>query len=535
MNTPSHEHDHASRTTTLRLACLYVPDFPLAAVWRVDPDLRGAAVAVVDGHGPRATVLAVSLKAAQRGVRAGLTVAQAMAVAAGLTVRQAAPDVLRAAQAALCDAAESFSPRVEDAGNGLAYLDLSGLHRVHGSESQLATILSQRARHLGLDVQIGVAGSKVAAYLAARRGGGVAVIPPGEEWSFLAPVPLALLDPSLELAATLRRWGIRCIGELAALPANAVGTRLGPEGTHLLRRARGEDAQPLAPRPLPVHFEEGVDSDYGIDDLEAFLFVVRGLLARLTARVALRGFVCGDLRLSLRLATRGRDDRTVAVVAPSNDVKSLLALVRLHLEAHPPVAAIDAVRVVTTPEHLRAAQLDFFRPRGPAPERLAVSLARLVALCGADRVGAPAVIDSHRPETIGLAQFVNGVSGVGCREDRCREDRCRVSGVGGWGVANQHPAPDTQHPTCFPLALRAVRPPQTVEVFCERDRPAFVRGEGIAGRVVQAAGPWRVQGEWWSDDPYARDYYDAQLSDGGVYRLYCDVPTQHWFVDGVYD
>ena len=511
----------------MRLACLYVPDFPLAAVRRVEPDLCGAAVAVVDGHGPRATVLAASPEAVQRGVGIGLTVAQAMAVAAGLTVRQAAPDVLRAAQAALCDAAESFSPRVEDAGNGLAYLDLNGLHSVYGSESQLATILSQRARHLGLDAHVGVAGSKVAAYLAARRGGGVAVIPPGEEWGFLAPVPLALLDPSPELAATLQRWGIRCIGELAALPANAVGTRVGPEGTQLLRRARGEDAQPLTPRPLPVHFEEGVDSDYGIDDLEAFLFVVRGLLARLTARVALRGFVCGNLRLSLRLATRGRDDRTVAVVAPSNDVKSLLALVRLHLEAHPPVAAIDAVRVVTTPEHLRAAQLDFFRPRGPAPERLAVSLARLVALCGADRVGAPAVIDSHRPETIGLAQLVNGVSGVGCREDRCR-----VSGV---RCQAQHLAPSTQHPPYLPLALRAVRPPQTVEVFCERDRPAFVRGEGIAGRVVHAAGPWRVQGEWWSDDPYARDYYDTQLSDGGVYRLYCDVPTQHWFVDGVYD
>ena len=502
----------------MRLACLYVPDFPLAAVRRVEPDLCGAAVAVVDGHGPRAPVLAVSPEAAQRGVGAGLTVAQAMAVAAGLTVRQAAPDVLRAAQAALCDAAESFSPRVEDAGNGLAYLDLSGLHSVYGSESQLATILSQRARHLGLDAHVGVAGSKVAAYLAARRGGGVAVIPPGEEWSFLAPVSLALLDPSPELATTLQRWGIRCIGELAALPATAVGTRLGPEGTQLMRRARGEDAQPLMPRPLPVHFEEGVDSDYGIDDLEALLFVLRGLLARLTARLALRGFVCGDLRLSLRLATRGRDERTVPVAAPSNDVKSLLALVRLHLEAHPPAAAIDAVRVVTTPEPLRAAQLDFFRPRGPAPERLAVSLARLVALCGADRVGAPAVIDSHRPDAIGVTPFGCRVPGAGCR-----------------GSAPQHPTPDTRNPTCFPLALRAVRPPQTVEVFCERDRPAFVRGAGIAGRVVHAAGPWRVQGEWWSDDPYARDYYDAQLSDGGVYRLYCDVPTQHWFVDGVYD
>ena len=61
------------------------------------------------------------------------------------------------------------------------------------------------------------------------------------------------------------------------------------------------------------------------------------------------------------------------------------------------------------------------------------------------------------------------------------------------------------------------------------------RIEEFAGRVVQAAGPWRVQGDWWSDGSYARDYYDAQLSDGCIYRLYCDLETRSWFVDGVYD
>ena len=72
-------------------------------------------------------------------------------------------------------------------------------------------------------------------------------------------------------------------------------------------------------------------------------------------------------------------------------------------------------------------------------------------------------------------------------------------------------------------------------MFCERDRPAFVRGERLAGRVVHAAGPWRVQGDWWSAGRYARDYYDAQLSDGCVYRLYCDLTTRSWFVEGIYD
>src|SRR5205814_2026409 len=140
--------------------------------------------------------------------------------------------------------------------------------------------------------------------------------------------------------------------------------------------------------------------------LEPLLFVLRGLLDRLTARLVVRGFICGNLRLSLRLASRGCDERTVVVAAPSNDVKALLTLVRLHLEAHPPAAAIETLRVAAIPEHLRAVQLDMFRPNGPAPAQLAVTLARLAAICGADRVGAPAVADSHRPEAYALAPFL---------------------------------------------------------------------------------------------------------------------------------
>ncbi len=520
----------------MRLACLYVPDFPLAAVLRAEPDLRGEPVAIADGPGPRARILALSAAAARHGMMIGLTVAQATAIDADLVVRLLSPDILRAAQAALCDAAESFSPRVEDAGAGIAYLDLDGLSTLfegrHGGlphwESQLANALAQRAAHLGLEAHVGVAGSKVAAALAARNGGGVVVIPQGEEWSFLTPVPVARLEPSPELAATLQRWGIRCIGELAALPASAVGARLGPEGVQLVRRARGEDEHPLVPRSLPLHFEEGVDLDYGIDGMEPFLFVLRGLLDRLTARLAVRGFICGAVRLSLRLATRGRDERTVTVAAPSNDVKALLTLVRLQLEAHPPAAAIEALRLTAVPERLRAAQLDLFRPNGPAPARLAVTLARLVAICGADRVGTPVVADTHRPDAYGLASFPP-IQQVESRESRVEREN---------GLRNSAP-PSTLNcrlsTEILPLALRAVRPPRAVEVFCERDRPEFVRGANFAGRVVHAAGPWRVQGDWWSEGCYARDYYDAQLSDGCVYRLYCDLQTRSWFVEGVYD
>jgi hypothetical protein len=115
------------------------------------------------------------------------------------------------------------------------------------------------------------------------------------------------------------------------------------------------------------------------------------------------------------------------------------------------------------------------------------------------------------------------------------------------------------------MVMRTIRPAEEVEVMCMREAPEFVRGARICARVVSAAGPWRRQGEWWTaadthDDTvavsrngppngnlrtdswhantplsYARDYYELALADGGVYRMYCDLYSGKWFVDGIYD
>src|SRR5262249_15449334 len=161
-----------------------------------------------------------------------------------LIVRTVSPAAEHAAQAALCDVAYSCSPRVEEGGMGTVYCDADGLRELYASEAELARAVLGRARALELDASVGIAATKIAAQLAARDGGGCAVIPAHEEWHFLAPLPIQLLAPDAALLGTLQRWGIRTLGDLAALPASAVATRLGPAGAQLARRARGEDEHP---------------------------------------------------------------------------------------------------------------------------------------------------------------------------------------------------------------------------------------------------------------------------------------------------
>lgn len=57
----------------------------------------------------------------------------------------------------------------------------------------------------------------------------------------------------------------------------------------------------------------------------------------------------------------------------------------------------------------------------------------------------------------------------------------------------------------------------------------------VQGLVRVAAGPWSLEEGWWRGEPVERDYWDVELSGGGLYRIYRDRRTGDWFADGMYD
>jgi len=496
-----------------RIACLLVPDFPLAALRRLEPDLRGRPVATVDRDDPRAPLTAVSAEARALGVRLGVSAAQAQALSSSLVLRRPGPEMLRSAHEALLDVADSFSPCVEAGEWGQVFLEIEGLRSLFGSESHLATSLAARLHRVGLEGRVAIASTKTAAWLAARSSDGGTILPPGRERERLASTPLSFLAPPSELALALERWGVRTLGALAALPPTAVGWRFGETALRLWRQARGEDEEPLSARSRPCRFEETVDCGYAIDSFEPLSFLLRAALERLTARLEVRGFRAGDLALSLRLEGSAGDELSIEVAAPTNEVKSLLALVRLHCDRHPPRGAVEGFRLAAVAERLRPVELDLFVPAGPAPQDLDLAITRLTAIAGAEHVGRPVALDVHRLDTFGLERFTPPPATVAAEK-----------------------RPPAQVTT---LALRAFRPPAALEVVCDRGRPDFVRrsggGEKFGGRVVHLAGPWRLSGEWWRESSFSRDYYDAELSDGCVYRIYREQEGGEWFAAGVYD
>src|SRR5580692_4951705 len=183
-------------------ACIYVPNFPVAAALRCEPELRTCAVGILEGKPPLETILAVNEKAAGMGIALGMTKAQAE-LCAELALRPRSALQESAAHAALLDCAQSFSPCVEDAACDTALLDLAGMESLLGSLPEISRAIHTRAAALGLEANVAVASNPDAAVIAARglcscgagtpARVGVTVIPEGKETEQLGPLPVEVL------------------------------------------------------------------------------------------------------------------------------------------------------------------------------------------------------------------------------------------------------------------------------------------------------------------------------------------------------
>src|SRR5207244_2309623 len=357
---------------------------------------------------------------------------------------------------------------------------------------------------IGSPARTGIAASKLASRVAAELPQTPTVVKPGEEASFLAPLPLARLSPEMGAAAMLQRFGLESIGDLARLPESEIASRLGEIGRELHFAARGVDPRPLIPRALPPEFREGMELEWPLVALEPFIFIANAALDRLSKRMEVQGFACKRIELTLTLEPDGYDARGIDLPAPTRDVKTMLTLIRLDLEKRAPGAPVIGFTFVAIPDRPRRAQLSLFGPAALSPEKLATTIAKLISMLGEGHVGMPMTVDGHLPERHGVGQFA------------------------------PPPPPDARHTPPRArglLAARTFRPPIPVEVITDGGKIASLRGENIEGSVRICSGPWRIEEGWWRDAPSQREYWDVELWEGGIYRLYQSASSKEWMVD----
>jgi protein ImuB len=479
--------------------------------------------------------------------------------------------------------AREFSPRIEVCGPREITLDLSGLERLFGEARMIAHELRRTAADRGLQVRVAIAGTRTAARLFVHHRAGISVIESGMEAEMLASLPLSLMDviagsapmdpsrrgtrptisnsqlptPKTEQSPTetLRRWGLRTLGEFAALPPDEVAARLGTAGVEWQRVSRGEDRRPLVPASPAERFEQTLELEWPIEGLEPLSFVLGRLMEPLSAHLERRDRGAAVLYVRLHLVTRTVHERSLQLPAPMRDARALRTLALLDLESHPPDAAIDRVTVAVDPTPGRVVQFSLLTRPLPSPEQLSTLTARLAAVMGEGRCGSPELVDSWRPGAFAMKPFAP-------RDDEPRRrrgaelDQCeslRDSATPRSVAVNVAASPT--------VALRRFRMPIPARVQVEDGRPVRVwidrRGYG-GGRVEMAAGPWRTSGAWWEEELVApkprsgeqglvapkprsggggwnRDEWDVALSDGVTYRMFRERVGKSWLIEGTVD
>jgi protein ImuB len=298
---------------------------------------------------------------------------------------------------------------------------------------------------------------------------------------------------------------------------------------HLQQLAQGAVTRELVPFDLPGLFQEREELEEPIELLEPLCFIINRLLSRLLDRLLERSLATDRIEIDLDLevhtdreidslpagSSRITFPRTIKVPVPVQDARVLFKLIQLDLAAHPPFAPVKKISIEAIPARIRYTQAGLFQRLSPEPAELEVAMARIradfgeVDTQGRGRVGFISMADSHRPD-----DFQVGRSPA----KEIIQDKSLAPANPLLRFRPVIPARVETSPANIPVSV----------CFLRKRAP-----------VTAASGPWRRGGEWWdSKNKWLRDEWDLQLEVGGrpvEYRIYHDLSTGQWFVEGIYD
>jgi protein ImuB len=498
--------------------CVHAAEFPAQALLRLragfGTGLESQAVAVLEGRAPLETVCSLNRAAVLKGAALGMTRLEAESVPE-LRLLTRSLETEAAARAVMFECAAHFSPQIEDASKGTAcacVLDIAGTERLFGPPEELARRLRAALAAAGFRTSMAVSANFHAARLKAAVTRGVTVIADQHEAEELAKLPIALLGLSEGHAETFALWGIRTLGELGALAETDLVTRLGAQAAEWRKLALG--ALPHTFQPIEEEFclKEFCDFDTPVDQIESLLFMGARMIDCLAARAGSHALSLASLGLEMKLAGGLITQRRIQPAIPTVDRKFLLKLLQLEIAAHPPQAAVLSLCLTAEAGQTSKVQLGLFAPQMPEPSRLDVTIARLKAIAGDERVGSPVLEDSHRPGSF------------------------RMEGFAVAGQTNAHEVLEEHRPR---LALRRMRPPLPIRVRLDALRPVGFRDREQSFKIAAAYGPWRTSGCWWSTDDWNAEEWDVLAEDGAGGSVACllvrNCAGNEWRLEAFYD
>ncbi|WP_448507918.1 Y-family DNA polymerase [Immundisolibacter sp.] len=460
--------------------CALFPDLPLEAL-AVAPDHPAV---VCEQAGRDRWLQGVNAEAARRGLRPGMVLSSAVARVPQLLALARRPAAEREALNGLACWLYRFGTPVSVCPQRQAVWVQVGpsAHLFGGWDGLVGALLTDMPAYR---VQFGVAPTLGCSLLLAVADAGLhqPVRQPGDIAAAIAGLPLGLLpfdEPALRL---LTGAGLRRIGEVLALPADALGRRLGGPAMLALERLLGRAPEAWAAFVPPARYRRRFAFGDPVDSSEALLFPIKMMLGEFAAYLRARDGAVQNFVLRLRDSRRRVSVHRVGLMSPTRDPARLLRVVREQLER---LTLEDGILELCLEadrfEPATAIQDDLFGSSALFGQRLLELRERLAARLGRDAVCQIAVSPDRRPE----AAMTDPGSGS---------------------------VPGSHHPPRPPWLLAQPK----------RLTPARLLGTSE-----------RIELGWWKGEAAARDYFLALDRTGRVCWVYRDLQDGRFYLHGLW-
>ena len=550
-----------------RILSLWFPRLAAERVQRRRGDALPAPLAVVGDRNGAQVLMSLSVEAEAAGLSPGQPLRDATAICPGLLTVAAEPMIEAQFLLTLRRWAGRFSPWVaEEPPDGLT-IDLTGSAHLHGGEEGVLALVAGDCQALGLTVRAAIADTPGAAWALARharsgvaplrsgdaidqearatrsraarrRGwerGGVAprpvaargadaaiIAPPGRPHEALSDLPLAALRLAPDVVDRLLRLGLRRVGDLIGLPRAALARRFGADTLRRLDQALGLEPEPLSPARPPMHFAVRLTLPDPIGlraDVEAAL---DRLLPAFCDKLRARGRGVRQVLFQAFRADGGLSSVQVGLARAADSPDRIRPLLHLKLDQIDAGFGIDCLRLealateAVSPVQHRG-QIDVTAQamaggKAVASQGLEDLIGRLGARLGTDQVLRLHPADSHVPAK--SAQRLM--------------------------AAFSQPYADPWPASPVPRPLRMFRP-EPVDAPETPDPPTRFRWRRRDFAVRMAAGPERLQPEWWFEDPDwrggTRDYWRIETEGGERLWLFYGrggAVTDRWYCEGIF-
>ena len=462
-------------------------------------------------------VIQMNATAAQLGVAVGHSMDTTYALSDQVICYERKPEKEWQTLSYLSQWTYQFTPNISLRSPDMLLLDISGCLMLFDGLDNLKDQIGLGLQSMGFNAYLGVNRTPQAAICTTLGG-----LPDNRNNTSversLHTLQIQHLQTEPEHIKSLSRLGISTFGDMTRLPSASLNRRFGVYFNDYLCRLLGTRPDPLKFISEKPHFHSEINFLSDVTHLESLVFPVRRLLSELEA--FLLGRQLSTSHLTWRLDHRSHPAKSVSLflAAPGHDARMFLTLTQLKFEQIDDVAEVDSLSLtVQNFQPLQAQSSDLFhgtrfaQKEGSSLGKSGIESDQEIALLnilnarlGHDACFGLCMADDHRPEKAWR--------------------QLRFGGQVPTTVTTDDPADHNPRPV-FLL-----------------NTPRFLNADNgeprLGGPLMLVRGPERIDFGWWDqpdiDTPLARDYYIARQTTGELVWVFKHLPSDRWFLHGVF-